>query len=297
MTEPAIAAVARTPLVVSPHLRAAWSGSQCRVVHVHGRLERLKGSSDGRGGKAQDIADAYLRAKTDNDLPAAFDLVDLLWDSRAADALADLIFERGVSPIWIFPTPAFDDDMTVDADAGYRAGPRNAIPFAFVARLKAELGGEENVEIVQAARVGRTKLNLFPRFLWQPSFQGGVEPGRSYLLADDVVTTAGTFAALRSFIVAKGGEVLGATALANSEGKNAPFALTTPTFRLLCQNFGDAFPGFWKEVIGHDAAFLTEAEGQRLLSWIGRHHAGRATGLPRLHILRARLDKARATGE
>ena len=195
----------------------------------------------------------------------------------------------------IIPHPAFDDAMGEEV-VQLTDSPRNAIPFAYAAFLARNLGLSIDEEIVQIARVGRTKLSTWPRFLYQPKFGGVVRPGQTYVLADDVVSTAGTCAALRSYIARNGGHVIFATALANSIGKNQGFSVTKQIVNQLAVDFGPELNQFWTETIGHDIHCLTEAEAAFLLRELS--NVEQAKGCPRgpelLQRLRGKLDAAAA---
>src|SRR5690606_39045267 len=102
------------------------------------------------------------------------EIVEAMWLDGAYKTLLGRVLLSGLRPIVVSPHPAFDDDDVIDHDAPYRSGPRNALPFALSARLRLMLNGIADDTIVQGARVGRTKLPRFPRFLYQPHFVGGV---------------------------------------------------------------------------------------------------------------------------
>lgn len=282
---------------LAAHHRCAWPACGCEEVLVHGRLDVLQGTSQGLGDSRKKIARAYARAKTLNDMAAALDLVDMIYSAQIEDALAERIVAGGRLPIFVSPHPAFDDEHLVDVDAAKRTGPRNALPFAYTAKLQASLGGEVDKIIVQAARVGRTKLNRFQRFLWQPNFVGDVRTDRPYIVVDDAFAIGGTLAALVSHIVGGGGTVLATTTLAHPSGRSVPFALTEGTLAALQEEYGAGTTGFWKEVIGHEIACLTEVEGAFLVQWAQEQLAGARAGDEKLHALRDRLLKARDCGE
>jgi hypothetical protein len=156
--------------------------------------------------------------------------------------------------------------------------------------LEAEIDGE----IVQRARVGRTVLTPFPRFLWQPSFDGAVRPDVAYIIVDDVLTLGGTTAALRSHIVNNGGTVAAYTALAHKSGHSQPLALSEQTWQQLCSLYGNELGSFWEREIGHHARNLSEAEGSYLAKWgFGQDRSG----APLLECLRSRLAEAAAKCE
>jgi MFS family permease len=54
----------------------------------------------------------------------------------------------------------------------------------------------------------------------KPVFTGLVQSGAAYILIDDVITTGGTIAALREFVVSQGGRVVAVVALAYAIGSH-----------------------------------------------------------------------------
>ncbi|KFG91864.1 hypothetical protein BV98_000113 [Sphingobium herbicidovorans NBRC 16415] len=256
----------------------------------------LKGEREGLGPRKEKIQALYSAAKTENNLEAAFELVDLIYSGEVEEKLIDSFFEGGVAPIFVLPHPAFVVERNLTPEVVPSAGPTNALPFAYAARLQQAIGGEVDSDIVQAARVGRTALNRFQRFLWQPQFVGDVRTDRPYVLVDDAVTIGGTVAALCSHIVRAGGTVAAVTALAHKSGQHQPLALTNRTRHLLDTVYTVGIAQLWKEAIGHEIDCLTEPEGAFLLEWANEHH-GSGDGHSRLLALRTRLLKARDQGE
>lgn len=280
-----------TSLVSRPHLRAPWGDPGSVNALVHAKLEDVKGTKD-----LNDIF-LYTAAKTENDIARAFDVVDRWYSDAVEDSLVDLIVAAGIRPIIAFPHPAFNDEDGVDRDAAHRWSASNALPFALAETLVRRIGGEKDLDIVQSARVGRTILKRMPRFLFQPSFEGPVSKDLPYVLIDDTYTLGGTLAALRSYIIQQGGSVVGIMALAHSTGQNQKFALTDHTSQALYRAYGPDFNDFWKEAIGHEYVCLTEGEGTFLAHWAAQNCRGLRDPDARLHALRARLNKARATCE
>lgn len=278
------------------HERCGWPEKGCECVLVHGKLEVLKGEREGLGQKKEKIQALYTAAKTQNDMEAAFELVDLIYNDEVEDKLIDSFFDGGVAPIFVLPHPAFVIERNLTPEVDPSAGPTNALPFAYAARLREMIGGEVDSDIVQAARVGRTTLNRFQRFLWQPQFVGDVRLDRPYVLVDDAVTIGGTVAALCSHIVRAGGTVAAVTALAHKSGQHQPLALTYRTRQMLDTVYTAGIEHLWKEAIGHEIDCLTEPEGAFLLDWANERH-GSGDGHSRLLALRARLLKARDQGE
>lgn len=278
-----------------PHSRVGWAGEGCAQILVNDRLSILRGTEQGLRLKKAKMAALYERAKTENDMDAAHQIVEVMWHKPVYEDLLAKVLLSGVRPIIVSPHPAFDDDDVIDHDVPFRASPRNAIPFAYAAKLRIMLNGIENTEIKQGARVGRTKLNRFPKFLFQPHFVGEVDPERPYILVDDNVGLGGTMAALYSHIARHGGTVLGVATLAHSTGRNVPFALTEATLLGLYSKYGHEVCALWKEKVGHEAVCLTEGEAGFLLDWQSGAEGDGCSAEQKLHALRTRLDRARAT--
>lgn len=240
----------------------------------------------------------YSAAKFEFDHEAAMSVVKRCVRDEVIDSLVDKVLLEARMPQIVFPHPAFDDDDGV----GHQdpIGPRatNAIPFIYANFLAEILGCPISKSIVQCARVGRTKLTAWLRFLCQPSFVGEVLAGQPYIIVDDVVTTGGTFAALRSYIASRGGTVVAASALAHKSGRDQCLTIAKPTLDVLHSLYGARFGAVWAEVIGHDPSCLTEGEGQTLARWACRicHEEGCSVGDELLHRLRNRLNKAAARG-
>lgn len=87
---------------------------------------------------------------------------------------------------------------------------RNALPAGLADAIANAGFGRKTDEIVQNVRAGHTGATALERLATPPQFYGPVEPGRDYLLVDDVVTSGSSLNALRAHIEAGGGRVLGA---------------------------------------------------------------------------------------
>lgn len=283
--------------MAAAHCRESWGHPGDGKVIVHSRLDHMKGTAYHDGRRAQYGAQ-YALAKRQGDMKAAVDLVQRCACEAALDAIADAVLGANSEPIIAFPHPSFDDEEADGPRSVENVRPPNAIPFALANFLAETLGGSVNDSIIESARPGRSKLKEFPRFLWQPRFEGEVERRRPYILVDDVVTTGGTLAALRSHVVRGGGTIIAVTALAHAEGADQIFAITPETLSQLDLVYGKEIATFWLETIGHVPHCLSDHEGQFLVRW-GRQEAGRSarTGVERLYALRTRIAAAAAKGE
>ncbi len=265
------------------HPRQPWDAYAEKII-VHSRYQKLKET------------DGYKEAKFDNDYDAAVAVVKTNVSHAAIDRIFDIADGLNKPLRIVRPLPSFDDTGSEDIDL-HNSGATNAIPAAFQAYLCDQLDAEPDDEIIQVARVGRTKLNRFSRFLCQPHFRGIVRPNEHYMIVDDVVSSGGTFAALRSHIVKCGGSVTIFSALAHINGLDTNLAVIKDTLYRLRERYGEGFDRFWLEVIGHEDRCLTEQEAKFLADWQGSGAPMPPDGHTILQFLRDRLDKAASTGK
>jgi hypothetical protein len=258
------------------HPREPWGAAKAEIF-VHTSLKAMYGDEDQKH--------QYKAAKLRFDQAAADLVAERCMTDKAIDGIVDQLFYHGGEHArLVVPHPDFADPES--------PSPNNAIPFAYAGRLSETLGLEVDEEILQVSRVGRTKLNRMQRFLYQPSFGGAVRRDQPYIIVDDVVTTAGTMAALRSYIVRNGGRVLFATVLAHKSGKNQRLPITDGTYGVLQRFLGGGLEPFWLETIGHNVTCLTENEARVLGEWCDEKIAeGTRAGEPLLQRLRARLNE------
>lgn len=283
-----------SPLISRLHLREPWGCPGDRMVLVHTRFDRLNGI-EVRGPAGDQRQKDYRLGKYGNDHDAATRVVKGIINKGVLDLLADVVVASDKTPMIVFPHPAFNA-----VDSGHAVAEtdmvRNAFPFVFANYLGKLLGLPVNDEIVQGARVGRTNMTDFPRFLFQPHFVGEVAPGGSFILVDDVFSRGGTLAALRSHIVRQGGTVVAVTTLAHGSGEHQKFAIDQEIHDMLKEAYGTGCSDFWRSEIGHDTGCLTYSEARFLVRWAEKEHR-RARVDARLQFLRDRLAEAAAKGE
>ena len=99
-------------------------------------------------------------------------------------------------------------------------GPLNRLPVAVANEVAQALGAQVRPTIVQANVTGHTGAGTGARATRRPSFAGEVEPGRRYVIADDVATTGSTILGAINFIESRGGKVVGAVTRAAGRGGN-----------------------------------------------------------------------------
>lgn len=272
------------------HAREPWDDRRCREIIVHSKWDCLKGTSQDYSPRQRErFQNGYMSAKRTFNLSRAFEAVERCISEQAMDQLADVILDCDRTPMLVFPHLSFDGEHGTDQDP-LRRQATNAIPFAFAAALGEKLGLPVNDTIFQSARVGRTKMPVLDRFLYQPTFEGAVEK-RPYILLDDVATLGGTFAALRSYIIRSGGSVVAATALAHNFGVNQPLPIAGDTVDVLRSEYGPELDTYWMESFGHEPDKLTEAEGRFLVAQVGGGRRDQA-----LQRLREKFDQTAAEG-
>jgi hypothetical protein len=274
------------------HSREPWT-KQDRLAFVHCRVSEMKGTDSVYGARIAQFVEQHDRAKIHFDRNAALDIVERCISQAVLDELAELVFYTRAEPVFVFPHPAFDDEDEIIGNVALTARPTNALPFAYAHFLVENLGGAVNETIIQASRVGTTRLPRWMRYLCQPSFEGDVERRRPYIMLDDVISSGGTFATLRSFIVRNGGSVAGTTALASNTGLHEKFAIADDTLYVLQSEYGPSLDGFWQETFGHGIRSLTESEAQYLVRFA--RQCRETAGPELLHRLRERINQAAAT--
>ncbi|WP_257621299.1 LPD38 domain-containing protein [Aeromonas hydrophila] len=216
--------------------RSPW-GKDFPEVILHGRLADATGHPDYAAAKGGDDA-AARRLVSDVLSPDAIKQLKKVIGNREAIALG-VHAEEAVS--------------------------RNAIPQAMADVLGKVLGIEVSVDIVQAAKVGRTAQDGFGRLANQPSFDGVVRTDKPYLIMDDTLTQGGTLANLKGYIENRGGEVLAATALTGKQ-YSAKIAIDSSTLEQLRDQYdGTGLEAWWHNRFGYGFDSLTESEGRYLL--------------------------------
>lgn len=277
---------------IGPHYRVPWNDRDPSYVRVSVKYDIVKSGAGDRG-SGRVSQQRYRAAKFQRDFEAAAVIVDQFtkdeWVDRIVDDMLPFL-EEGREPIVVWPMPGF-----AGSDFDHDGKPvTNALPAAIAAYLVEIVGGTLNESIIQIARPGRTKLSKIQRFLFQPKFEGEVDPSAVYLVVDDACTTGGTLASLRTHIVNKGGVIGAIATLCSPNGEDCPFPLASETLEMLLRSYGPDLREFWVEEIGHAVEHLSEGEGRTLRGWGQEQNADRQ---PILLALRAKFDKVRSRGD
>lgn len=205
----------------------------------------------------------YKAAKS-GDVDAAARLVQALVKPESLEAAKD-VFGDGV--------------IYVPVHAEEASG-RNKIPDALAAHYAANAGGEFGAGIMQANRAYHTGASAMERLLARAGFSGKIDPGRRYVLVDDVTTMGSTLADLASYIRGQGGEVAGSVVLVNAarSGKMIP---ESKTIKELEARHGQEI----RKLFGVDPSALTWSESQYLLGF-------RTTDELRNRVAKARSERS-----
>lgn len=143
--------------------------------------------------------------------------------AKAGDADAAFRLVRDVAtPELLASARELGPDVVYVAPSA-RDGGRNAIPTVLAHRLAAESGAAVDREIVEAVRGRHSVKSAWGRILFRAEFEGPVDPGRRYVIVDDIYTSGGTAAALADHIQRGGGKVEAVMVLA-SQSKHGPHA-------------------------------------------------------------------------
>ena len=140
---------------------------------------------------------------------------------------------------------------------------RNKIPAMIALVLADRLGAKVYDDIVQINRVRRTGSNANHRLAFPPQFKGDVEAGKNYILVDDTLTQGGTLAALRGYIINRGGNVLGVMVM-SAKQHSLQLAPSKELLYNVQSKHGDTMNQFWKKEFGYGIEQLTQSEASHV---------------------------------
>lgn len=231
-------------------LRVGWPSDRTLMLfsHTHWNAEdeRVTSLSD---------HPLYNSAKRRRNARAALSICDEICRDYTLDCIQDACLEDGRGDLPIVVAPALSLDET-----------QNALAIGYAKWLANELRWECDSALFQRRTVSRDFVtDGWFRLVNEPEFYGQVQPGRRYVIADDVCTMGGTMASLRGYIEASGGRVVCTTTLASRDGSHAQFSLAERTLSRLSSVHGGALPAVFREEFGYELTCVTEHEGRFLL--------------------------------
>jgi adenine/guanine phosphoribosyltransferase-like PRPP-binding protein len=159
----------------------------------------------------------------------------------------------------------------------------NTIPMAMAVCLSHHLGLAVVTDVVQTTRAAHTGAKGWWRLQSHALFHGQVTRGTNYVLVDDFLGMGRTFANLRGYVEAKGGNIVHIQTL-TGKPYSAKIALTRETLQALRDKHGN-LESWWFSKFGYGFDALTESEARYL---------GRAEDAD---TIRARLAEAAREGD
>jgi len=195
----------------------------------------------------------YKAAKAGDREAAARLIVDMTKSETQQNALMELA-ER------------YPDAILVPVHAEEMEG-RNPIPSLLADYIGGITELEVNNNIVQSTRALRTDSDAWGRMAFRPAFDGIVQPGRKYIIVDDVITQGGTLSEMRRYIEASGGEVVQMLTIGAARNSTI-IALSEKNKHKLERQYGiEALQAFLKEVglYGGNHEALTASEARQLI--------------------------------
>ena len=187
-------------------------------------------------------------------------------DEYAAWRLVNRLFkeETIISIIEKF-NPNADSTLLLPVLAEEHCG-YNKIPLATAILISKKIDIPYCKTIFQTNCIGRTNKNGDSRLLFQPTFGGIVEKGKNYILIDDTLTMGGTIAALRSFVIQNGANVIGAIVM-TSQQRSLQLAPTAEILENIRNKFGENIEDFLNKELGYGLKELTQAEASHIYAY------------------------------
>jgi hypothetical protein len=203
----------------------------------------------------------YSAAKGQRDMNAALELIDDLVTEETIKKLQTLGQQAGVKPKLIAPAAQIDES-------------NNALAVGYANWLAHELDWEVDESVFQMKDFSKDRLDHWVRIAHRSTFYGEIDKKTPYVIVDDVITLGGTLADLRSFIVGKGGRVIGMSTIASREGSDVQIRLDVDTQTKLEKQYGGDLAKFCDQHLGFHYRGFTRPEAARVLSCSGYVHLG-----------------------
>ncbi|WLP54083.1 phosphoribosyltransferase [Agrobacterium fabrum] len=185
-------------------------------------------------------------------MQAALELLDELVVKDTIEKLQSIQQSLGRAPYLIAPAAQLGDS-------------NNALAIGYANWLSHELEWPVEERVFQMKEFSKDKSNGWVRIAHRSQFYGEIDKGAPYVIVDDVMTLGGTLADLRSFILSKGGDVIGMSTIASKDGIDTPIHLGAEMQEKLEKCYGKDFAEFCDDLLGHDHTCLTRPEASRIL--------------------------------
>ncbi|RVU06817.1 phosphoribosyltransferase [Rhizobium sp. RMa-01] len=198
----------------------------------------------------------YSAAKGQRDMDAALQLLDDLVVEDTVKKLRALEQKSGIKPKIIAPAAQIDES-------------NNALAIGYANWLGHELDWEVDESVFQMKDFSKDKLDHWVRIAHRSTFYGEIDKKTPYVIVDDVITLGGTLADLRSFILGKGGRVIGMSTIASREGSDVQIRLDADTQTKLEKQYGGDLADFCVERLGFHYRGFTRPEAARVLGCSG----------------------------
>ncbi|MCM2399436.1 phosphoribosyltransferase [Rhizobium sp. S95] len=198
----------------------------------------------------------YQAAKGERDVDAALALIDDVVVERTVATLRELEQNHKVKPKLIAPAAQLGDS-------------NNALAMTYAQWLGHELGWAVDESVFQLKDFSKDKSNAWVRIAHRSAFYGEIDKTTPYVIVDDVITLGGTMADLRSFILGKGGRVIGMSTIASKDGNDVQIRLGSDTQTELEKFYGSDLAKFCNELLGFDHRGFTDPEAARVLGCSG----------------------------
>ncbi|MBX4992305.1 putative AlgH/UPF0301 family transcriptional regulator [Rhizobium binae] len=198
----------------------------------------------------------YSAAKGQRDMDAALDLLDDLVVEGTLRKLRELELKAGVKPKLIAPAAQIDET-------------NNALAVGYANWLGHQLDWEVDESVYQMKDFSRDRLDAWVRIAHRSTFYGEIDKKTPYVIVDDVITLGGTLADLRSFILGKGGRVIGMSTIASKEGTDVQIRLNADQEAKLEKQYGSDLAKFCDELLSFHYRGFTGPEATRVLGCSG----------------------------
>lgn len=165
----------------------------------------------------------------------------------------------------------------------------NKIPYASALFLSYFFDIRIDERIVQSSKAFRTGSGADHRLTVYPEFDGKPLKNHNYIIVDDTLAMGGTIATLRSYLMAKGANVIGAAVLTAHQGVTH-LPIRDKMLNDIYRKHGDDAFTLWEEEFGYGIDCLTQGEA-------GHIKAARSVESLRDRITEARLRHLRSFDE